>query len=64
MSESILSNPDTIKADAAIDDYLVRATEDARESWEIAPNSYGAGYDAGMRDGLRRALNILRGVEE
>lgn len=49
--------------DEEVDDLLRQASEEAAESHDIAPNSYGAGYDAGYRDALRRALCIVRDLD-
>lgn len=44
---------------ASIHDESVRAAATAIESSEASMNSYGAGYDAGFRDGLRRAKEMI-----
>lgn len=51
-------------ADAAIAERLEDARRDADESHRAAMNSYGAGYDAGYRDALKRALCIVRGLDD
>ena len=35
---------------------LEHAETEAKESHKLAMNSYGAGYDRGFADGLKRAL--------
>ena len=44
-----------------IEDEIITASDEAKESASVAMNSYGAGYDAGFRDGLERARAILEG---
>lgn len=62
-TQSMLNNPEFIRRDAEVDDALVMASEDMKESLSCGdPNSYGVGYDTGFRDGLRRALRIFRGL--
>ena len=36
-----------------------RADETARETYNAASNSYGAGYDRGLYDGLQRIFAML-----
>ena len=40
------------------------AREEAANSHAMAMNSYGAGYDAGVRDGLVQAVRIMRREDE
>ena len=49
---------------ALLDDAIVTARQDARESRQAAPNSYGAGYDSGFLDALQRVLNTINGEDE
>jgi hypothetical protein len=49
--------------DAELAERLQNASEDADESHAEDCNSYGAGYDAGYRDALKRALCIVRGLD-
>ena len=41
---------------------IVKAKQDLKESAEIDPNSYGAGYDGGYLAGLRESLRIVMGT--
>ena len=47
----------------ALKDEINRARTEADESHKAAMNSYGAGYDAGYRDGLSRALQMLHNID-
>lgn len=38
---------------------IARFEDNARESYRVAPNSYGAGYDSGYLDALR---NVRREI--
>lgn len=51
-------------ADGDMQEALDHAEEDVREAAGLAPNSYGAGYDTGYRDAMRRALCILRRLDD
>lgn len=44
---------------ARLDDAIVTARQDAKDSISIAPNSYGTGYDTGYLDALLCVLNTL-----
>lgn len=48
----------------ALEYSLTVANEDATESHETAPNSYGAGYECGYRDALQKVLNTINDEEE
>lgn len=46
---------------AEIDERLDDAAREAAESHKIAPNSYGAGYDAGFAAALRELRDRING---
>lgn len=54
---------DLTAIDAEVAEALVQATEEAADAHAIDQNSCGAGYDAGYRDGLLRALCIIRRLD-
>lgn len=47
-----------------LDDALVQAEQDMKDSHKLSPNSYGAGYDCGWRDALKTVLNTINGEED
>jgi hypothetical protein len=47
----------------ALKEEINRARIEADESHKLAMNSYGAGYDAGYRDGLSRALQMIHNID-
>lgn len=49
--------PDTARRE--IRSAISRARAEAHSSYAMAPNSYGAGYDAGEVSGMGRILGIL-----
>jgi len=49
---------------ARLDEAMVQANRDAKDSHSVAPNSYGAGYDCGWRDALKTVLNTINGEED
>ncbi len=47
-----------------LNERIVEANQDAKESHKMAMNSYGAGYDCGWRDALNVVLNTINGEED
>lgn len=46
-----------------LDERLATAKSDWEESHEVAPNSYGAGYDRGYLDAIKEFRKFVNGEE-
>lgn len=49
---------------ARLDEAIVTARQDAKESRQAAPNSYGDGFDHGYLDALQKVLNTINDEDE
>ena len=49
---------------ARLDDAIISARQEAKDSRKIAPNSFGHGYDQGFFDALKMVLNTINGEED